>query len=275
MIRWTYAFIDRPDLAVAGAFWTEITGTRLSPPRGDADEFVTLLPMSGAAAASTARRPGVAQGTAVTAERVTADHDGPGDAYLKMQVVPGPGGTHLDLSVDDVAEFLPWARALGATDLAVHDGWATLRSPSGMPFCVVPWHGETDRPEPVVSPQGAPSVVDQVCVDVAPSAFDAEVAFWSGLTGWTSEAGARPEFHVVTPRPGLPVRILLQRLGDERPTGAHLDLACVDPPAVAAWHVSLGAEIVRDGTSWIVMRDPTGCVYCLTDRNPITGNGDD
>jgi hypothetical protein len=242
VFRWTYAFVDRADLAAAGAFWTEVTATRLSPPRGDAEEFVTLLPAHG-------------------------------DAYLKAQAVHDGAGAHLDLCADDVDAVLRRARGLGATDLAVHDGWATLRSPTGLPFCVVPWHGETDRPEPVRSPAGALSRVDQVCVDVAPSGFHPEVAFWTALTGWASTPGSRPEFHLVKPPPGLPIRILLQRLGEERPTGAHLDLACADPAAVADWHESLGATIVLDLDSWIVMRDPAGGSYCLTGRDPVTGDG--
>lgn len=46
IIRWTYAFADRPAdrLAEARAFWTAVTGTRPSEPRGERGEFATLLP---------------------------------------------------------------------------------------------------------------------------------------------------------------------------------------------------------------------------------------
>jgi len=235
-IRWTYAFVDRPAERAdrAHEFWTAVTDTHLSAPRG---EFVTLVP-SGA------------------------------DACVKVQGVDsGAGGAHLDFSVDDVPEFVKSALRLGATIAAEHEGWAVLRSPAGQLFCAVPWHGESVRP-PVVDG----SRLDQVCLDLAPSVYDAEVTFWAALlAGWESRPGSLPEFHVLVPPPGLPVRILLQRLGEERATSAHLDLACADIEATRRRHEELGAETVAHGTHWTVMRDPAGGTYCLTGRDPETG----
>ncbi|GHG96777.1 VOC family protein [Streptomyces lanatus] len=239
-IRWTYAFIDRPvdSFARAHAFWTAVTDTGLSEFRGEQGEFVTLLPRGGA------------------------------DACVKAQGVgSGPGGAHLDFAVDDVDEFVKAALERGAGLAAGHEGWAVLRSPAGQLFCAVPWHGESVRP-PVV--RG--SRLDQVCVDVPPSAYDTEVAFWSGLlAGWQSAPGSLPEFHVLRPPDGLPVRVLLQRVGEERPVTAHLDLACADIPATRARHEELGAVLVAQGAHWTVMRDPAGGTYCLTGRDPETG----
>lgn len=238
-IRWTYAFIDRPLglLGPARAFWTAVTDTRLSEPRGEQGEFVTLLP-EGA------------------------------DACVKVQGVgSGAGGAHLDFSVEDVPAFVASALRQGADTVAEHDGWAVLRSPAGQLFCAAPWQGESVRP-PVVD--GAR--LDQVAVDLAPSGYDAEVAFWSRLLpDWDSLPGSLPEFHVLRPPAGLPVRILLQRLGDERPVSAHLDLACADIEATRARHERLGAALVGRGTHWTVMRDPAGGTYCLTGRDPETG----
>ncbi|MFJ2238639.1 VOC family protein [Streptomyces sp. NPDC087859] len=240
-IRWTYAFVDRRIelLDRAQEFWTAVTDTRLSAPRGSRGEFVTLLP------------------------------DG-ADACVKVQGVDGgDGGAHLDFCVDadDLPEFVRSALRLGATMAAEHDGWAVLRSPAGQLFCAVPWHGESVRP-PVV--RG--SRLDQVCLDVAPSLHDAEVAFWSALLpDWESRPGSLPEFHVLAPPPGLPVRILLQRLGEERAGSAHLDLACADIEATRVRHEELGAATVAHGKHWTVMRDPAGGTYCLTGRDPETG----
>jgi hypothetical protein len=193
---------------------------------------------------------------------------------VKVQgVAGGDGGAHLDFAVEDVPGFVEEARRLGAEQAAAHEGWAVLRSPAGQAFCAVPWHGEAVRP-PVV----AGNRLDQVCVDLPPSAFDAEVAFWSALLpDWSARPGSRPEFHVVEPPAGLPVRILLQRLDDEAGAAggrvcAHLDLACgADVDAVRARHERLGATFVARHPHWTVLRDPAGGVYCLTGRDAETG----
>ncbi|MEV5976544.1 VOC family protein [Streptomyces sp. NPDC052114] len=245
MIRWTYAFIDRPRdrFARACAFWPAVTGTQLSEPRGPEGEFVTLLP------------------------------SGPADACLKAQAVDGPGGAHLDLAVDDLAAAAERARALGAGQVFAEDDLEVLRSPGGQLFCLVPWNGEASRPAPVTGPDGATARLDQVCLDIAPEAFATEVAFWTALTGWESTAARLPEFHRLKPPPGLPVRVLLQRLATpgQRPA-AHLDLACSDMDAVRTWHESHGAELLSRGATWRVMRDPAGGTYCLTGRDPESGD---
>ncbi|MFD5130029.1 VOC family protein [Streptomyces olindensis] len=238
-IRWTYAFADRPREVFGAAcdFWTAVTGTRLSELRGDHSEFVTMLP------------------------------DG-ADACVKAQAVgSGPGGAHLDFCVTDVREFADTAVRLGARVAQDLGSLVVLRSPGGQLFCADPWRGQASRPGVVRG-----SRLDQVCVDVPPSAYDAEVAFWSSLlAGWESRPGALPEFHVLAPPPGLPVRLLLQRLEEERPVSAHLDLACADVEATRAWHEELGAGYVAAFSGWTVMRDPTGGTYCLTSRDPETG----
>lgn len=76
---------------------------------------------------------------------------------------------------------------------------------------------------------------------------------------------------MLRPPAGLPVRLLLQRLDDERPASAHLDLACADITAVRSRHEELGAVLVREGAHWTVLRDPAGGTYCLTGRDPVTG----
>ncbi|WP_327697621.1 VOC family protein [Streptomyces sp. NBC_00459] len=238
-IRWTYAFVDRPAglLGPAQAFWAAVTDTRVSETRGEQGEFVTLLP-------------------------------GAGDACVKVQGVDsGDGGAHLDFAVEDVDAFVGAASALGATVVGAHTGWSVLRSPAGQLFCAVPWHGETVRPAVVDG-----SRLDQVSIDVPPAAYASEVAFWERLTGWDSLTGSLPEFHVLRPPAGLPIRVLLQRLGTERPTAsAHLDLACADIGATGARHEKSGATVVARHAHWTVMRDPAGGTYCLTGRDPETG----
>ncbi|MFC1411437.1 VOC family protein [Streptacidiphilus sp. N1-12] len=247
MIRWTYAFVDRPaeQFAAAAAFWTAVTGTRLSEPRGEHGEFATLL----------------ADGA---------------DACLKLQAVggddTGDGGGHPDLAVDDVLATAGAAVRLGATVVDQQPDVTVLRSPGGQLFCLVDWHGETVRPPVATAPGGASSRLDQLALDIPPAAYPAEVAFWAELTGWELLTGSRPEFQVLRPPAPLPLRFLLHRLDQPRPAAAHHDLACTDVEAVRAWHESLGAVAVARHPHWTAMRDPAGGSYCLTGRDPATGS---
>jgi predicted enzyme related to lactoylglutathione lyase len=242
MIQWVFAFIDRPveRFEAAASFWSIVLKWTVSPRRGDQDEFATLVPSEG-------------------------------DAYLKLQAVGDGGGMHLDLAVTDVRALADRARDLGASVVADHGGFSVLASPGGQLFCAVPWHGEARRPEPTRSVLGATSRLDQAVIDVAPSRAEVEVAFWAALTGWSTYAGRLPEFTVVQSPAEQPIRLLIQRIGEERPTSGHLDLACSDRTLVRAWHEKNGATVVAELPLWTVMRDPGGGVYCLTSRDPRTG----
>ncbi len=194
-----------------------------------------------------------------------------GDAYVKIQGVDGTGGGHLDLVTDDVLALTEHAIGLGADVVTRHVDWYVLRSPGGQLFCITPWHREIVRPTIVTSPDGVASRLDQIAIDVSPARFDSETAFWPEVTGWPAHTGSRTEFHVVQQPADLPVRLLIQRVDEDRPTSMHHDLACADVPAIRAWHERLGATYVADGPRWTVMRDPAGGVYCLTARSPETG----
>jgi hypothetical protein len=241
MIRWTWAFVDRPeaDFEKSARFWTAVTGTTLSPRRGERGEFATLLPA-----------------------------EGDGDPYVKLQGLLSGGGAHLDLEFDDFEAALERVVEFGGSVGARDDAWAYVTSPSGYGLCVATWSGGKTVPQPFVGPDRVPSQLDQVCVDVAPSALEAEVAFWSGVSGLELVPSRRyEEFSWLRPPEGSPVTVLFQRLGEERPTSAHLDMACADPAATRAWHESLGAEFVAERGHWLVMRDPAGWEYCLIRTN--------
>ena len=257
-VSWVTAFLDLPPaLHEAGTrFWAGVTGYAVSPPRGEDAEFTSLVPPVG-------------------------------DPFLKIQRTgacdgseTGPG-LHLDLHVTSASESADRAVGLGAE--LVHrseHGYAVLRSPGGLVFCLV--HEQlAQRPLPTRWPQQHESIVDQVSLDVTASGYEAECGFWSALTGWpVRRSVSRPELrHLVRPD-GIPIRLLLQRL-DEPVTGpatgpvtGHLDLACDDRPTEVARHVGLGASVVADhGGGWTTLRDPTGALYCVTDRDPRSGLG--
>jgi Glyoxalase-like domain len=102
LIRWIWAFIDRPleRFDQAAAFWTTVTDSCLSTRRGSDGEFVTLLPRSG-------------------------------HPSLKLQGVRGPGGVHLDPEVNDVPAAIDEALGLGARVVTPHADWQSCGRPAG------------------------------------------------------------------------------------------------------------------------------------------------
>lgn len=245
VIRWAWAVNDlqADRFELGAAFWATVTGTRarrLSPGALDSPSAVLLPPV--------------------------------GDSCLKVRMVSGAGGAHLDLGVRSTTAAMRRALELGAVHVHTTSGRAVLRSPAGQLFCLVRWRGQTVRPAVVEYPDGASSRLDQVCIDVAAAAYDAEVRFWTALTGWPFHRGASPERDLIKPPSALPIRILIQRLGSARPASGHLDLACSDVEAVRAHHERHGARAIARWPHWTVMADPVGGSYCLTAREPHTGS---
>jgi hypothetical protein len=232
-VRWLTVFLDFPagSFGAGVAFWREVTGSELSPLRGAAGEFATLLPADG-------------------------------DAYLRVQrVADGSGGHHLDLHVDpalaSVEQAAERAVALGAKVLHREPGLVISASPAGFTFCLVRWHGEGDVPGPVRLDDGGASHADQFWLDVPEGGFERERSFWSALTGWEGQGGGRS---------ALPVRMELRRAGlDDRVTG-HLAFACADRRALAARHAAAGARILAVLPRETEMADPVGRRYSLVSQ---------
>lgn len=239
------AFLDFPpaQFEQGSTFWRAAAATRASAPRGTGGEFAILLP----------------------------EH---GDAFLRVQRLrDGPAGCHLDLHAEDTTAATHQAARLGARVVRNGAGFNVLSSPGGLAFCIVGYHGETERPSPVHWPGGQRSLVDQLSLDIPPGSYDRECGFWSELTGWPLNSGSRPEFGFLTRPAGMPLRLLLQRLDDSAAgcCTAHPDLACDDVAAEVARHVELGAGVVRVMPNWTTLRDPAGLCYCVTRRSPDTG----
>ena len=243
-IHWVSAFIDVPADAfdASVAFWAEATATTPSARRGDRDQFLTLEP-----------------------------HDG--NAPLWMQVHEGPARIHLDLHVDDVGGYRDRALALGATMLA-EPGFAIMRSPGGLVFCVVSGTGD-ERLGPVLE-EPVPHRVDQLCIDIPFGEFDGEIRFWESLTGWGAGQTALPEFRSLEQPEHIPYRFLFQRLNetdDRDDVHVHLDISCGGQNhAVRDVHERLGAHVEEAHVHWTVMRDPAGLPYCVTNRDPFASS---
>jgi hypothetical protein len=235
LLVWLTAFVDLPpDLFDADvAFWLAVTDTTLSAPRGEFGEFASLLPRGG-------------------------------DPWLRVQKLHrGPARIHLDLhGGTDLADR---AIRLGAHRVG-EDPEAAFESPGGLIFCAVT--------EPLAAPAPAPSwphqsIVDQLCIDIPRSRFDAEATFWSELLDReVRDSPTHEEFARLLWRQGEPLKVLLQRTNDDGPVRAHLDLATTDRPAEVARLVALGAALVRETPQWTTLRDPAGLEFCVTRRLP-------
>jgi Glyoxalase-like domain len=243
-ITWLAAFADVPEQRVPAAleFWSAVTASAPREAAGDRDEY---LPLAG-----------------------PAEHP-----YLWVQRVQRPepdGGWHPDLYVDDLTATVLRAVELGAGVSREVPGLVGLTTPAGQPFCLVAADGERCRARPRSWPDGQHSLLDQICLDIPATAFEAECRFWSKLTGWPRRSSAAEFVKLIRPA-AVPLRILLQQLGEDDggPARAHADLACDDVPAEIRRHQAFGAEIVRIVEHWTTLRDPAGLVYCITDRDPF------
>lgn len=147
-VRWLTAFLDTPRDASGAAesveFWQQVTRTRLSPRRGEGQQFATLLQSEG-------------------------------DAFLRVQELgTGSPGCHVDVHAEDVQGAAGEAVSSGAELVADLGTLVVTRSPAGLPVCFVPHRGEARRPPPVSVPAphgtGAFStLVDQLSIDVPPA----------------------------------------------------------------------------------------------------------
>jgi hypothetical protein len=227
-VRWLTVFLDFPagSFGAGVAFWREVTGSTLSPFRGAAEEFATLLPPSG-------------------------------DAYLRVQrTADGSGGHHLDLHVDpavaSVEQAAERAVALGARVRHRSRGLVISASPGGFTFCLVRWHGEGTVPGAVRLDGAGASRADELCLDIPAGTFERERSFWTALTGWEGHDGARS------------VRLGFQPCDDAGPVTGRLGFSCTDPERLAARHAAAGARILAVLPHQTEMADPVGRRYLLT-----------
>ena len=129
-------------------------------------------------------------------------------------------------------------------------------------------------PDPVVLGDEGASRADQLCLDIPPGDFDRECTFWAALTALELRTGVRPEFAFLERPQGMPARLLLQRraaAGESDDVTGHIDFACADPTRLAHRHVASGAQVIAPFPFGVTMADPTGRLYCLTMRDPVTG----
>src|SRR5690348_11873252 len=160
-MSWIHAVIDVPAVehAAAGRFWAQALGWQVGAPWPDHPELQSFEPPSG-------------------------------DPYMHLQQIDGAPGVHLDIESDTPETTVENAVRLGAALVGEQARWRTLRSPGGLPFCVLR-ATEHEPPQPVAYPDGHRARMVQICVDSPASRHDAEVAFWRALLAgrWADSDG--------------------------------------------------------------------------------------
>jgi hypothetical protein len=81
------------------------------------------------------------QGTRFPEFQVLEGRFGPMEGIVQ-DVGQTPPRVHLDLHTDDTEAEVARLIALGAREVARHDGWVVLEDPAGMPFCVCGVEGD-------------------------------------------------------------------------------------------------------------------------------------
>jgi hypothetical protein len=242
-MRWLHVMVDvPPDLASTSTpFWSAALGWSVGAPWPGQSAFRSFEPPTG------------------------GEH-----AYVHRQVGDHGPRVHIDLEVDNIASQTARLRDLGAAVGPRSESWQVMRSPGGLPFCLL-----AERRHTVPAPVdwgGHRSRLVQICIDSPNSRHGAEVDFWRAATGgrWVA-GGDESEFAgKLYPDEG-PVQLLLQRLGDESEassTGAHIDLGTDNLEAETNRLVALGAVMVTPGRGWNVLRDPVGMTFCVTENPP-------
>lgn len=238
---WLHAFLDVPaeHAEAAARFWAAASGAQIGAPWAEHPEFRSLDPATGS-------------------------------RYLHVQRHSGPPRLHLDLTTRQIDAETARLVALGAVAQTRFRWWQVLRSPGGLPFCLVEETPGRSRPEPVRWPGGHRSRVAQFVVDAPADRHEAECAFWAAVTGWAERTGRRPEFRRLAPPDTSPLRLLLHRL-DERdaPVRAHLDIDTDDIDAEVRRLVALGATVAAEhGGSRVALVDPVGLAFCVAPQPP-------
>jgi Glyoxalase-like domain len=244
MIRWMHVFVDIPaeQHQVGLDFWSAATGWQPSSPWAGHPEFVSLEPASGT-------------------------------PYVHVQRIDGPARIHVDLVVAEVEAARDRLAALGAGTGDRHPWWQVMASPGGLPFCLVAERESWEVPPASAWRTGHRSRVTQVSVDAPDAQHDDELRFWQAATGWRLDAAGPPDLPHLLPVAPTALQLLVQRLGPEdnsSATRAHIDFGTDEIPTEVIRLQTLGAELVDDShlPRWVVMRDPTGLLFCVTRQRP-------
>jgi predicted enzyme related to lactoylglutathione lyase len=106
------------------------------------------------------------------------------------------------------------------------------------------------------------SRLTSVLVDVPSNDHETAVTFWSKAVGKDAKRiEGHPEYAFlgqVTPG----VELMVQATGDDQPR-IHIDIESDDVDAEVERLKALGAVELERVNSWVIMRDPSGVVFCV------------
>ncbi|MDT7578716.1 MAG: hypothetical protein QOH17_5049 [Pseudonocardiales bacterium] len=192
-----------------------------------------------------------------------------GAPYVHLQQIAGPPRVHLDLESDTPEATVDHAIGLGAELTARHDRWQSLRSPGGLPFCVLQAE-RREAPQPITFADGHRARMVQICIDSPRSVHATEVDFWRALLPgrWNSSGAAEfaGKWHDDA---GSPLQLLFQQLDETGgSTRAHLDQGTDNVAVEVRRLINLGASSVGPGDGWHVLRDVAGLPFCVTGNSP-------
>jgi hypothetical protein len=242
-----HVIIDVPPTLVerSTAFWSAALGCTVGEPWPRHPEFRSLVPETG-------------------------------NPYVHVQTGDHGPRIHLDVEVADADAEAARLVALGATASAVtvetgDSGWHTVLSPGGFPWCLLP-AAPAVVPAPWTAPDGHRLRLVQACLDLPRVRALAETRFLRTASGWHWVPSADEAFvGKLHHRGASPVQLLLQRLDETDSTEtvrAHIDLGTDDLDAAVRRLIGLGASRGQPGSGWVVLTDPVGMVFCVTENSP-------
>jgi predicted enzyme related to lactoylglutathione lyase len=107
------------------------------------------------------------------------------------------------------------------------------------------------------------SRIGLVLIDHPEEYWDAALAFWDVVQGVTptGEDEGMPEYRSLGTIGS--VALESQRTGSGTPPRVHLDIETDDVPAEVARVRALGATVMEERTSYAILQDPAGMVFCV------------
>jgi predicted enzyme related to lactoylglutathione lyase len=101
-----------------------------------------------------------------------------------------------------------------------------------------------------------------IAIDVPADSHEAAIGFWAGAVGGEIQRDDDPDDPYVTVGRPRGLEMFVQRVGPDGPR-IHLDVETDDVEAEAARLEALGATRVEHVSTWWVMRDPAGLLFCV------------